>query len=171
MKQITIIVLAILLSSSISLFGQFQKNTLMVGGSADLGLQTSNPAIFEIDLRPTLGFFPVENFAIGMQLNADFTFMRDGNYSSLGLGPIVRYYIGKQKLTFFGHFSYLGRWRSAYYMEEGTFYQTFLPGVGMNYMLTPAVGLESMLGLYLGEGDPTFSLSFGFQIFIPPGGS
>ena len=171
MIQRTIMALTIVCLSGSALSGQFQEKTLMVGGNTDFYLSTIAPVSFQLEVHPTFGYFAIDNLIFGVQLDVGFMFQQHYNYSTIGLGPMARYYIGNDNLSFFAHFSYLGRLSHGSYDDVARFSNHYLPGIGMNYMITPSVGLESMLGLYLGEGDPTFSLSFGFQIFLPPTGN
>lgn len=152
----------------LNLHCQFSKNTLMLGGDLDFFLESSAPVAYEVNLLPTLGYFLFDDFLVGLQLNAFFTNRGDSNNSAIGFGPMARYYLGNDRISAFGNLSYIGRWMYSSGNEEGENIHAVFPGIGMNYMFTPTVGIETMLGVYLGQVDPTISLGFGFQIFIPP---
>jgi hypothetical protein len=170
MKYTVSIGAILIVASCLNLFGQFQKSTVTAGGSVDLYLNPSDPFGIEGRLKPTFGFFPANNFLLGVQLDSYFSFWQEYTNVSVGLGPIIRYYYGKEKTSIFGHFSYSGSVSFSSHSDDTRYENIFLPGIGLNYMLSPNVGLETMLGLYLGDYNSIFSLSLGLQVFFPPRG-
>jgi hypothetical protein len=168
MKLRTILAISILAISTASLFGQFQKKTKMIGGNMDLYFEPRSPGAFGLVIHPTFGYFPAENFAVGLQLDTEF-YSRSGDYyTSLGLGPMVRYYLGNESISAFGHFAYLASTTFYSNSDDTRIDHIIFPGIGINYMLFPNVGIEGLLAVYLGHVETTISLSVGFQIFIPP---
>ena len=118
--------------------------------------------------HPAVGYFPIDNLAIGIQVDADYTTSENNHYTSIGIGPMIRYYIGSEPFSIFGHFAYLATSDFNSQTEERDFRNMVLPGIGANYMLSPNVGIEGLLGVYLGQIDPTISMGIGLQIFFPP---
>lgn len=168
LMRISLLISFLCLFSVINLNGQIVKKTKMIGGDVDLYLETPSPIGFGFIIHPNYAYFPIENLAVGIQLDAKFQTRNGEHYTSLGLGPMVRYYVGNESLSAFGHLSYLAivdfnNVTTMPYLSHIVF-----PGVGINYLLFPTVGLEGLLGIYLGQGEPTISFSLGFQFFIPP---
>lgn len=109
MKQRTIIAIALLLSSGISIFGQIQKNTLMLGGGEiDIPLQPQNGDEYKFLIAPTFGYFIVDNLVIGSEVYTQINSWVGARRYNIGVGPLCRYYVGKGNLKAFGHISYVG---------------------------------------------------------------
>jgi len=176
MKQRTIIALILLLSSGISLFGQIQKNTLMLGGEIDIPLQQQGGDEYKFIIAPTFGYFIIDNLVIGAEVYTQINSWLGAIRYNIGAGPFCRYYVGKSNLKPFGHLSYVGV-ISFFNTAESKYYTSHLKtGLGASYFLIPSVSIEALIAYdqfktneELGRiQDPHLSLHFGFQIFIPP---
>ena len=100
--------------------------------------------IFEISLNPGIGYFFVNNLAIG--LITDFSYYTNMDYNkyySIGIGPTVKYYFGNGILIK-GESTYGGlRGLGDSSFKSNTF--TFKPGVGYAFFINSKVSLEPSL--------------------------
>lgn len=141
---------------SICSFAQVEKGKYLVGGSADLSLsfQGKNNS-FNMSLTPQFGAFVVRGLAIGGRYsfgissthNYDFNKKEYVNTSTFtsGIGPLIRYYIGKKPLK--GVIT-----ASANYLTSTTLRKNSVSGtsgfnatgsVGIAYFFNPLLSLET----------------------------
>src|SRR6187551_844218 len=107
MKNFLITMLIILLSLGTK--AQVERGRYLLGGNVDISssYQGKNSG-FNMSLTPSFGVFVVKGFAIGARysfgINSSKTFNESKNeYASVttfnsGIGPLLRYYIGKKPL-------------------------------------------------------------------------
>ena len=113
MKKILTLVLIL---CSFSLLAQTTKGSFMIGGNGSVNFNgdnrnddNGNPRSFSFSLSPTVGYFPMKNFAFGLSLPFDVSWSKasfntspptksTGNGYSISTAPFVRYYIPVKKL-------------------------------------------------------------------------
>ena len=144
---------------------------------------------FSGTLIPTVGVFVADNVAIGVAVPFGYSRLKldvaDGISNrglSLGLLPWLRYYVpSESKHRVFGELSAGGLFRSErseggitgikYAYNDLSFVAS--AGLGYSYFITPAVGLEGLLGYQLDTGDSrdfgngALKLNLGFRIYLP----
>lgn len=148
---------------------QTDKGDWMVGGS--FRLNTSGNT--EISLTPNAGIFLIRNFAIGGNVNLNYS--KDGTVktTSLGVGPYLRYYFGSADVrpilhTNFNFLSSKIKVNSTSTTNNGT---NFFLGGGAAVFISPHVSLD-ILGGYDHtdynslDGTGGFALNIGFQVYL-----
>ena len=121
MKKILTLVL---LLGSFSLLAQTTKGSFMIGGNGSVnfndndGDDSGDPKAFSFGLSPTVGYFSLKNFAVGLSLPFDVSWSRRSSYNaspptnskghgySISTAPFVRYYIPIKKLFIVTQASY-----------------------------------------------------------------
>ena len=169
------LILSIIISIGISSHCQIPKKTLMLGGEFNIGFQSPGNGLFDINLFPSIGYFLQDNLAIGLMLESSYHHQSDLWLAGVGFGPLIRYYFGKDKLQYFGHLSWIGSFTYINRTKDTNFYSVLTPGIGINYMLLPSVGVEGLLGYIIQHksvndmlsNNSVLSFKLGFQIFIP----
>lgn len=165
----------------ISAFGQLQKGTWMLGGSAILNtpliVNYDDPTIEDqsmVDflLTPNVSYFISKRWAVGAGFVGFLSFQTEnGNVNGgIGLIPQVRYYFNPDnaKRNWFatvggGFSSGIGFTSSGFEIETST----LLAGVGVNHFLTPNIALEGLAGVnWDGENDTEVRLNLGLQFFL-----
>jgi hypothetical protein len=154
----------ILFLASAGANAQVEKGRFLVGGSADISsaYQGKNSS-FNLSLAPSFGVFVVKGFAIGgrysfgISSSKTYDKVKD-EYNTVttftsGVGPLVRYYIGKKPLK--GLIS-----ANVNYLTSTTLRKTSVSGtngfsatglVGFGYFFNPHLSLDC--GLYVsGQG-------------------
>jgi hypothetical protein len=185
---------------SLSAFSQTEKGSMLIGGTASGYLPFNIKGLYTLSLSPKVGYFLCRNFAVGINPYGTIThyYYKDsfkGNTSSIGIGPFLRYYVGKSKLRPFieGGFSYAHLANSTKNLDGNTAsdsksHRNYLSehiGIGMVYFINSYVGIETNLiyqhtnqkiyqsaMAYYPQSTYTNSygnltLSVGFQIYIP----
>lgn len=180
-RKMTKKALLISLLSLIAFFdlsGQIQKKTLMIGGEMNIPFQNQIREEKTFYFNPKVGYFVIENLALGVCLESELHYERDHRTTSLGAGPMIRYYIGQNKLIAFGSVSYVASIVTGNFFNPNEFLSHLQPGIGFCYQLRPTIGIEALLGYdhyYSNSGhtqnNSYSSLHIGFQIFIPPNNS
>jgi len=114
-----------LILCSFAVLAQTTKGSFMIGGNGNVNFNNSvktddsqNPKAFSFGLSPTVGYFPVKNFAFGLSLPFDVSWSKRSwdNTSppekskshgySISAAPFVRYYIPVKKLFIVTQASY-----------------------------------------------------------------
>lgn len=157
---------------------QIQKGNWMVGGNVANMTFTNG---FNMNLTPKLGYFVMDNWVIGGEVNLN-VYSPKGTgvtQTNWGVGAFTRYYFGDSQIDsilkngrFFGEgnvgFSGInsGAGSSTNGLGLGI-------GAGYSYFITKNVGLEALLkydGVVGGGNSSTngnLGLAIGFQIYIP----
>ncbi|RLD89890.1 MAG: hypothetical protein DRJ29_16230 [Bacteroidetes bacterium] len=166
------------LSALFDLHGQIQKKSLMVGGEMDIPFQNQIREEKTFYLNSKVGYFIVDNLAIGIIIESELFIEYDHRTFSLGAGPMIRYYVGQNKVKPFGSFSYVASIVTGNFFNPNEFLSHLQPGIGICYQLRPTIGIEALIGYdhyYSNSGhsqnESFCSLHIGFQIFIPPNNS
>ncbi|HLP21279.1 MAG TPA: hypothetical protein VK174_13295 [Chitinophagales bacterium] len=158
----------LLLSVSLASFGQVDKGMMAIGGNVDVSLSfQSTTSNFNMAINPTLAVFAVRGLAIGGRYSFGVTSRRAFNVQQneyrttttfvTGIGPTVKYYIGKKQLK--GFVAANGSYMVSTQLTKGNVGNKngFSAGgaVGMAYFFNPHIGLET--GFYVQasgyEGD------------------
>jgi len=95
--------------------GQTTRGTILIGGESSFDLNSMNSKwksddgsgslsnSVSLGISPKIGFFIIDNLAVGVKLPINFYFQKDKNsdkYSStsLGISPFLRYYFGTSNI-------------------------------------------------------------------------
>lgn len=171
------LLLGMLLLVSAALSAQTMQGQWMVGGDAGFNSTTpvhdgtSGDATTTISINPTLGYFVIDNLAVG--LNLGFTTVTDQG-SQFVVGPLVRYYfvnLGESaKLFGQGRFNFVSTSPDQGDSVSGTQWGI---GVGLAWFLNPHVALEGILEYSSTTPNSDFDIksnnigfNIGFQIHL-----
>lgn len=162
MIQRFLLLISVFICLSISLQGQTDKNTWILGGTGFVG--SLDKGLY-LNLQPNAGYFLYDNFAVGGQMKLTVT--TDINQTSntqFTLGPYARYYIGKGKVKA------LGEIVVGLNAQDKTIL-TFQAGAGAAWFVRDNVSLD-FLAVY-GINDNTnglvgdrFGVNVGFQVYF-----
>jgi hypothetical protein len=174
MKQIafSLVLIAAVASGAIA---QTEQGNFLVGGNVQLNTAKNNT---QVALSPSIGYFLVENFALGANIDLEYSKVGENPNSAkattFGIGPFVRYYVG----TPGGARPFLQGdvdFRSTK-VKTGTSSSTstgtnFFFGPGVAIFLNRNVALEGLAGYSHTanknqEGSGGFALKFGFQVYL-----
>lgn len=113
---------------------QFQKDKFTNGTTS------SSPTEFFISLSPGLGYFVIDNLAVGVTVPVYYNGTRNNVYYVLGIGPFAKYYFANNFFvkTEIG-FSFLHNISSSATNEH---YISISPAIGYAIFLNPKVSLE-----------------------------
>lgn len=156
---------------------QTTAGTIALGGG--FRFTTNDPGTSSFTLNPSGAYFLKDNLAIGVDLN--YTSFNDGDNTSLGIGPFIRYYkfIADDKFAFTvdGGFSFISDKDvvAGNTVNSSTFALGVAPGFA--YFFSPKWSLDFTLpgvsyvsyeggGSTISIGASTFSPSLGFRYFI-----
>ena len=144
-----------------------------VGGNASLN---TGDGEFFYNISPQAGYFVAKNFAVGV--NLDYSHVKfdnpggDFKHSTLGIGPLTRYYFGSSNIRPFVHaeYNYLSFKQtspSQTFKENGSSY--FLGG-GLAAFVNRNVAIEGLAGYSHQSVDDQssggFSLRIGFGVYL-----
>jgi hypothetical protein len=154
---------------------QTEQGVFLVGGNVQLTTAKNDTYV---ELSPTVGYFFVDNFAAGA--NIDLAFSKTGQspntYKStnFGIGPFLRYYVGTTNVRPFLHGDVnftstkgkIGNGESS--TSTGT---SFFFGPGAALFLNRNVALEGLAGYqhfaYKNQrGSGGFAFKIGFQVYL-----
>lgn len=172
------LILLLSLAFSLSSFAQIEKpitkgNKIISGAgsiesfhsrSGDFGSNT-----FNLSLSPGVGYFIIDNLAIGINTNFSITSQGGYGFYTLGLGPYARYYF-KNGLFLNGELGYNllhGLKNNATKQKE----YSIIPGIGYAIFLNPKVSFEPSLNYRHVNGPDSNSrdgvfLELKFNIFL-----
>lgn len=152
------------------LTAQTDKGAIMAGGQLSLN---TNKGGSSFRFNPQLGFFVADNFAVGGEMNMDFSKAGTVKSSELGLGPFARYYFGKAQTKPFlvSSANYVTVTTKSNNLEVNSTGWSFLFGVGFAAFLNRNIAVEGISGYRYAnysntEGAGGFSLSVGFQLYF-----
>ncbi|GAB3281237.1 hypothetical protein GCM10027347_56740 [Larkinella harenae] len=167
MKKAALAVL--LLTTSLSTMAQTEKGRWIIG--AQVGDFSYQKLRYEqghssgMDLTPTVGYFLAKNLLLALAVpykvqktNSEYVY-NDALNRQIGIGPAVRYYLGKAKVKPFLGFSYSYQWGKDRQAEYGppvnvmvikVFTSTFSPNVGVAYFIHRNVALNAGLNYNVG---------------------
>jgi hypothetical protein len=171
----TLLTLLIALAISLTCNAQTAKGTKLIGGSGYGNFQDG----FHINLAPNLGYFVIENLAIGS--GVPLAYGKKDSYRSItaGLRPFVRYYFGQDSPTRVfaqaqGSIVYVGDKHNYEGGEHKRLYRDHSVGalLGLVHFITEQVGVEANLHYNHNFPDSDFTstpigFGFGLQIHLP----
>lgn len=166
--KIYITILFLLMASAMQ--GQTDKGAIMAGGHLSLN---TNKGGSSFRFNPQLGFFVMDNFAVGGEMNMDFSKAGTVKTSELGLGPYARYYFGKTQTKPFvvSSANYVTLTTKSNNVEVNSTGWSFLFGIGFAAFLNRNIAVEGITGYRYAnysntEGAGGFNLSLGFQLYF-----
>ena len=163
-----ILSIAVFLFITAAVFGQAQKGTVILGGTAGINNTSSDGAGFLIvNISPLLGYFVSNNVAIGG--NLDFTLVAsDGDSeSAIGISPFARFYF-----TSAGKNRFFAQPKVGITASGGSTSLLFGLGVGADFFLNDFIAIEAILGYQRTQypefefGTNTIGLNFGVMAFL-----
>jgi hypothetical protein len=169
MKKLLIAIIAFYSTSAC--FGQTDQGDFLVGGSFGFRTNKNNS---NFNFSPNGGYFVANNFAVGANVLLNFSKDGDVKTSEIGLGPFVRYYLGKTTVRPFlissiGFTSTSTKSPGLPKINPKGYY--FLAGLGYAAFISDDLALEGIAGYNYtdyknGSSFNGFSLNFGFQIYL-----
>jgi hypothetical protein len=169
MKKIIATHLAVLFFTALT--AQTDKEDWMVGGSFRLNTLKNQT---EIAFTPNAGFFAIHNFALGGQLNVEYSKVVSTKITNFGIGPFVRYYFTNAKVRPLIHanFNY-----DKTRVKPGTGDAStnsgldYFLGGGFAAFVSDQVSLDVVMGYYHTkpqgfDGYGGFALTIGFQVYL-----
>ena len=170
------IAISLLLLTGSTAFSQTEKGSTMVGGALNLQTTKHNSSFA---VTPNIGFFAANNFAVGGTLNLNFSKQGDVKNTQFGVGPFLRYYLGKTQTK-------------PFIMTEGNFLSSnyestdpvtnvktktkangvgFLVGLGFAAFVNEVVAVEGLTGYNYSDfkgstGSGGFTMRLGFQLYF-----
>lgn len=146
----------------------------MIGGNAGFNVQKQDPHnIVTIDVNPMLGYFIIDNLALGATLNmSSYKIGDDYKNTGFGIAPFGRYYIGPSGVKLFVHaqFGYLSNKTEQPPFEDDKSNGTQLTiGPGLAFFLNNHVAIEALLAYdkYGGDLDGSrIGLNIGVQAYL-----
>jgi hypothetical protein len=178
---------------------QIQKGSLMIGGSMNLQRQNinySNPSqvvnnnnpMASFSMSPTVGYFFIDGLMVGVQPSLTYNWSLSSSYkaTTVGLGPVVRYYIPVGKFAIFPELGLgLNATKSVLsgFDAQGvpvsstdkTSTNSFRGGVGATWFVSPNIGVEAIFSYRssnynsdtLDRRIGLLALNFGLQFYLP----
>lgn len=178
-----LVILSLLLTQKTN--AQLEKGNVLVGADlANFNIGLEEDAGFNVNLVPKAAWFIKDNVAFGAYAKLGFSKDNSSGPTTTiyGVGPLVRYYAGKEELKDLNFLKH-GRWfgeanvgiegRNQSKGGGSTNGLGLGFGPGYAYFITPNIGLEGLFkwNPLIGFGDEgfqsNFSLNFGFQIYLP----
>jgi outer membrane protein len=165
----------------VSALAQTEKGARMVGGTGTLHFNTEGEDGFSfVALTPRLGFFLVDNFAIGSAVPLIVSFSDDVTSSTIGITPFLRGYIGSSATRFLvearaGYSQSRFKSKEFDYDEKEDFY-TYGVGAGFVHFINEHVGMEYILSYDQADADESLldyrnfmgiNFNVGLQIHLP----
>jgi hypothetical protein len=168
MKKITLLFLLVGLLgiNSIANAQTVEKGTIILGGDAFF-TSTSFDGIDDnltyLSLTPSLGYFVIDDLAIGARVGFGFTSLGDFDATEFSLGLSARYYV------FDGLFPQVGfQFNSLKFNDADADTSTdIMFGIGYTSFINKSVALEPMIMYSINSEDSsTFGIGIGLQIFL-----
>jgi hypothetical protein len=172
------LVLLLSLVFSLSSFGQIEKpitkgNKILSGAGSVQFFQARSGNFaantFYLSLSPGVGYFILDNLAIGINTNFELTKAGGSGVYTFGLGPYARYYFNNGLFfrTDIGYNLLHGLGNSTAKQKE----YTIIPGIGYAIFLNPKVSFEPSLNYRHVNGPDNQSqngvfLELKFSIFL-----
>ncbi len=149
--------------TSIDVVGYGAQSSINLGWTTyksknDSGDESDPIKVFSINLIPRVGYFIVDNLALGLDFNIDFMRSKreDSDYiyknTQFTTGPFIRYYVPTPKLLPFAEINYsIGssgyKWTDEIGEGEGkNQVQQYGFGIGMGFPLGEKVSFDTLIG-------------------------
>lgn len=164
------ILIAALLVSGTQCFAQIEKGTMLAGGAFSLQTTKNNS---RFSLNPNVGFFVIDNLAVGAGLSVNFSKQGEIKSTEFGVGPYVRYYFGKGNTKPFivTEANYLTVNNKADGIKNTTTGVGYLLGAGFAAFVSDMVAIEGLAGYNYSDfngtaGSGGFAMRLGFQLYF-----
>jgi outer membrane protein len=180
MKTVHILsIVALVVAFACAAQSQTEQGRWLIGGNAGFNNRSvDGNGITTFTLSPNVGYFVIDNLAVGGQLLLEETQSAKGGFNdktSFGFTPFVRYYFADAgPARFFGQ-GRIGFGTEKFANIDAESYFTFGLGAGVDFFLNDNVALEAFLGYdnqkfqYLDDPYNNFGLNIGVQAFIGGG--
>jgi len=149
--------------SNIDFIGAGTRSTMNFGwitykAKSDAGEEDNPVKAFSLSLIPRVGYFVVNNLAVGLDISIDYSRSKRMNsdiitkYTQLTTGPFLRYYVPTKKFLPFAEANYsIGssgyKWTSDNADNEHKYQvQQYGFGVGMGFPLGEKVSFDTLVG-------------------------
>lgn len=148
---------------------QTEQGNWLVGGNLNLNTSENNS---NISFSPSAGYFFVENFAVGANLNVSSSKFGNTKTTSFGIGPFARYYFGTMNLRPFAHADFGYQTNKTKNITTATFNSTnYFLGAGLAAFINRNVAIEGLAGyshtaIQNLDGSGGFNLRVGFQVYL-----
>lgn len=181
-KNLHLIFLILSIFTYSTTFAQTEKGIKLLGGSADISstsFDSDSENIFGVSVNPNIGFFLVDNFALGAEVPLGFTSSDISNTTQVGLVPFARYYLGSSDTRKFFLGVRGGIVSSNVSFDSGDDISRNQGVVGANagvaFFINQSIALETALNYqYISiedsNGVSNIGLSVGFQIHFGSSG-
>ena len=170
MKKNVCSLLLAFLALGLAASAQTEKGSWLVGGNVELNTAKNNTVI---GFTPMAGYFLINNFAVGADVNFNYTKSGTGKQTTFGIGPFARYYLGTMNIRPFAHANVdfvstntkVGTTSST---ATGT---NFFLGAGLAAFINRNVAIEGLAG-YSSTSTANqgsyggFGLKIGFQVYL-----
>lgn len=165
------ILLAMVCSSSLLAAAQTEKGDWLIGGNLQFNTSKAN-AVFQFS--PQVGYFILNNFAIGGRFVVDHNKLGDDRTTAVGAGPFARFYFLKAKFRPFVaadmDFSSVKRKVGSIPSSTETAFNYFIGGGGA-FFISDNVALETIMGFRHTKVENKqsaggFNFRIGFQVYI-----
>lgn len=165
-----IIVTIVLAGIFITVNAQTEQHNWLVGGRVDLNTGENST---HIGFSPGVGYFVIDNFAIGGNFLIDYNKSGDVKATDFGVGPFFRYYFtkGMVKPLLHASVSYLSsKYKSPAFSTTNNGSNILAAG-GVALFLNENVAVEILAGYshtkYKDfDGSGGFNLGIGFQVYL-----
>lgn len=147
---------------------QTEQGNLLLGGTGSA--RFGDP--FGVSINPNIGFFVIDQLAVGGRLVASITSSDFERNSIIGVEPFARYYFGETRTRPFAlgrvgisraQNNFLGQEQVNSAVAGGV-------GIGLAHFLSRQIALEGVLSYDVsvveGDSDGGLNLNFGFQIYL-----
>lgn len=188
--MITLLTTVVVLFSASAVRAQTEAGNIMVGAQLlnVTGTFQSGNSSFDMGISPQVGFFLVDNFALGGEVILNLKTASDYTDFSYAVGPFARYYFNRikdqnlqfsRRSSFFAEANVNVRGENVKVNDHSTSTNGLGIGIGpgLAYFLTPNLGLETTLkyNLGVGFGNSTtvqqVSLNLGIQAYFSRSGA
>jgi outer membrane protein W len=149
-KNMKVFIIYLLIVCTLPCFAQsaIQSRTININGSLSFSSQTSegeNESRNVLSLNPQVGYFIFDNISLNLSLNYYRDSYNQYSITEWGIGPIIRYYLGNEKIKFFPLIGYL----YSEQIQSNTYASLLFPGNesifggGVNYFVTNNIAIET----------------------------
>lgn len=170
MKKNVCSLLLAFLAFGLAASAQTEKGSWLVGGNVNLNTAKNNT---NIGFTPMAGYFLINNFAVGANIDFDYTKSGDGKQTTFGIGPFARYYLGTMNIRPFAHANvdFTSINTKAGSSSSTTTGSNFFLGAGLAGFINRNVALEGLAGythnsIANNGSHGGFGLKIGFQVYL-----
>ena len=171
MKKNVCSLLLAFLAFGLAASAQTEKGSWLVGGNVNLNTAKNTTAI---GFTPMAGYFLINNFAVGANLNFNYNKDVVAKTTRFGVGPFARYYLGTMNIRPFAHaninFTSTNTKNGSAASSTATGSEFFIGG-GLAAFINRNVAIEGLAGYTSNtiahQGSyGGFGLRIGFQVYL-----